>query len=52
MRLILRINKVPQTLVDELSLHNKVIELVDLHLPDEQAIDIILATPHVQQWKN
>ncbi|MDI9223539.1 hypothetical protein QMZ30_21725 [Pantoea sp. EA-12] len=52
MPLILRVNKVPQTLVDQLSLNNSVVELVDLQPPDEQAIDIVLATPHVLQWKN
>ncbi|WP_058972732.1 2-hydroxyacid dehydrogenase [Type-D symbiont of Plautia stali] len=44
MPLILRVNKVPQTLVDQLALSNSVIELVDLQPPDEQTIDIVLAS--------
>jgi hypothetical protein len=52
MPLILRVNKVPQILVDQLALNNSVIELMDLQPPDELAIDIFLATPHVLQWRN
>ncbi len=52
MPLILRVNKVPQILVDQLALNNSVIELMDLQPPYEQAIDIVLATLHVLQWRN